>query len=715
MSRWLTAAVAAGCLALAQCMVVASAVYLDTQAVPSNQFGTAATYPTYPAAVTEDAPLFYHRLDDTTGSSTAADSSGNGLTGVYTPGTASTGVAMVMPLDENADTTARDLSGRVPAHNATLANGAAWTSAGRFNSAVAFDGTNDYLATGGPVVNTAASFSVSAWVYLTAAVNYHTVAAQASGTGPASAFILQYRPEVNRWGFLLPRFDSTAPTSPIDLIYSTGPPALNTWTHLLGVFDAAAGQMRLYVNGVAQGGPVAHTTTWNATGAVIVGAAWWGAGFGFWPGRIDEVRIYSGAVTPAGAAELASGVTAGPTMAWDFDENAGASTQDVSGDTNPGALAGGAGWTTGQSGSAVALNGTNQSVESGRPAVHTDQSFTVAAWVYLTDASTYRVAVAQDGGSASGFYLEYHAALNRWVFLIFSADNVSAPFGQAVSTGAPTLNTWTHLVGVYDDAADQLRLFVNGVAGGTGSLTADWDATGPTTVGRGLYSGAPVSYFAGAIDRVRLYQRAVTASEVTAVYGGSTLGSVTVDLPGALVGSESGSTAAAFSTAARDGYNPTRYTNPTTFTIECWFRSSGPAPGSNPGTLLGFGSTPSGDSASHDRRVYVDPAGNVVFGSASGVTGTVQSSGVDYLDGAWHHLAAVLDPTAGMALYLDGELVDSGPYVAPGSFTGYWRWGGDGSDVAWPSDYFLGTIDEVAVYPAALLRSRIAAHYHANH
>jgi hypothetical protein len=715
MGRWRAATVVAGCLALAQGLVVASAVFLDTQAVPSNQFGTAATYPTYPAAVTADAPLSYHRLDDTLGSSTAADSSGNGLTGVYTPGTASSNVAMVMPLDENTGTTAKDLSGRVPPHNATLANGAAWTSAGRFNSAVTFDGTNDYMATGGPVVNTTASFSVSGWVYLTAATNYHTVAAQASGTGSASAFFLQYRPDVNRWGFLMPRFDSTAPTSPIDLVYSTGPPVLNAWTHLLGVFDAAAGQMRLYVNGVAQGGPAPHTTTWNATGPLLVGVGWWGAGFGFMAGRIDEVRLYSGAVTAAGAAELASGVTAGATTAWDFNENAGAATQDVSGNTNPGALTNGAGWTTGQSGSAVALNGTNQSVEADRSAVHTDQSFTVAAWVYPTDTSTYRVAVAQDGGSVSGFYLEYHAGLNRWVFLMFSDDNVSAPFGQAVSTGPPTLNTWAHLVGVYDDAANQLRLFVNGVAHGTGSLATDWDAIGSVTVGRSEYAGVPNAYFAGAVDGVRLYQRALTASEVTAVYGGSMLGSVTVDVPGALVGSESGSTAAAFSTAARNGYNPTAYANPTTFTLECWFRSTGPAPGKSPGTLLGFASTPSGDSASHDRRVYVDPDGNVVFGSASGVTGTVQSSGVDYLDGAWHHLAAVLDPTAGMALYLDGELVDSRAYVAPGSFTGYWRWGGDTSDAAWPSAYFLGTIDEVAVYPTALLATRIAAHYHANH
>lgn len=67
-----------------------------------------------------------------------------------------------------------------------------------------------------------------------------------------------------------------------------------------------------------------------------------------------------------------------------------------------------------------------------------------------------------------------------------------------------------------------------------------------------------------------------------------------------------------------------------------------------------------------------------------------------------------------MRLYVDGELADSGPYLAPGGFTGYWRWGGDAPDAAWPSDYFLGRIDEVAVYATALPAQRIAVHYHAN-
>jgi len=83
---------------------------------------------------------------------------------------------------------------------------------------------------------------------------------------------------------------------------------------------------------------------------------------------------------------------------------------------------------------------------------------------------------------------------------------------------------------------------------------------------------------------------------------------------------------------------------------------------------------------------------------------------------------------AGMALYLDGRLIGTNATTAAAAYTGYWRVGGDtltGWNLdAWHSNsqgttqpnsyYFKGTIDEVAVYPAALSAATAAAHYAAN-
>jgi hypothetical protein len=334
--------------------------------------------------------------------------------------------------------------------------------------------------------------------------------------------------------------------------------------------------------------------------------------------------------------------------------------------------------------------------------------------VLLTSTTGHRAVVSQDGQAVSGFFLKYDPNVARFTFMMPGSDQNDPAVVQANGTSTISTNTWYHLTGVYDQGASQLRFYFNGGLQTTVTRTASWSATGAMVVGRGRWNGANADFLAGRVDDVQLYQRALTGPEVTALSSRRPISSDTLAMPGALVGSQSASTAAAFSSGARNGYHPAPLPNPVSFTIECWFRASGPWVGTSPGTLLSFGSAASGDSATRDRGLYLTTTGNIVFGAASGTTGTVQSSGVNYLDGAWHYVAAVLSPTAGLRLHVDGALVATGPYVAPGSFTGYWRWGGDVSTAAWPAGYFLGTVDEVAVYGTALPAARIGAHYYAN-
>jgi hypothetical protein len=98
-----------------------------------------------------------------------------------------------------------------------------------------------------------------------------------------------------KFAFVLVSADSTSGTS----VRATSPftPVLNTWYHLAGVYDAGQGQIRLYVNGVLVAtrsvGPA-----WSAGGPTTIGRAkWGGAAVDFWPGLIDEVRLYNRALS----------------------------------------------------------------------------------------------------------------------------------------------------------------------------------------------------------------------------------------------------------------------------------------------------------------------------------------------------------------------------------------------------------------------------------
>ncbi|OMQ16487.1 hypothetical protein A7K94_0202185 [Modestobacter sp. VKM Ac-2676] len=143
---------------------------------------------------------------------------------------------------------------------------------------------------------------------------------------------------------------------------------------------------------------------------------------------------------------------------------------------------------------------------------------------------------------------------------------------------------------------------------------------------------------------------------------------------------------------------------PNTFSIETWFRTTTTAGGK----IIGFGSSASGISGSHDRHVYLDTEGGVHFGVHPGARESVSAAGA-YNDGEWHHVVATLS-AEGMALYVDGELQQARPEVTAGeTYAGYWRIGGDRGWAG--ADWFTGTVDEVAIYPAALSAAQVADHH----
>jgi PKD repeat protein len=149
--------------------------------------------------------------------------------------------------------------------------------------------------------------------------------------------------------------------------------------------------------------------------------------------------------------------------------------------------------------------------------------------------------------------------------------------------------------------------------------------------------------------------------------------------------------------------------SPNTFTTEAWVKTTS----TSGGKIVGFGSSATGDSGSYDRQTYMSNDGKIYFGVYTGNTQTVNSA-KSYNDSEWHHVTSTLSP-AGMHLFVDGRLVGSRSDVTQGQdFTGYWRIGGDNLG-GWPgdpgSDYLTGDIDEVAIYPTALTRDQLVAHY----
>ena len=175
-------------------------------------------------------------------------------------------------------------------------DGAAWSSAnpgtGSSTGSLSFDGTSQYAATSGPVLDTSGSFTISAWAKLSSLSQTATVAAQEGANN--CGFYLWYNTGWKGWAFSFASADSTTYTW--NAAGSSATPTANTWYHLVGVYNASTQTAQLYVNGAlaATGTGIAN---WNATGPLVVGASKQSGPLStFFPGQISDVRTWNSAL-----------------------------------------------------------------------------------------------------------------------------------------------------------------------------------------------------------------------------------------------------------------------------------------------------------------------------------------------------------------------------------------------------------------------------------
>jgi alpha-L-arabinofuranosidase len=401
-------------------------------------------------------------------------------------------------LDEGSGSTAADSSGN--GHTGTLGAGASWTPGQVGASAVAFHGTADgNIDIPEPVVDTAQSFTVSAWIRLNNLSGYQT-AVSIDGVN-ISGFFLQLSGSTGSFAFTRRTADNQNSTEV--RADSAVTPAANTWYHVVGVNDATAGALRIYVDGVP-GTDAPFTSNWSATGHTLIGRGKWGGPTDFVNGAVDDVSIYQAALTQAQVSALDQGAH------WAFDEGAGTTAADSSGNGHTGTLGTGASWTGGRfGGHAVALDGTAAgTVSSAGPTVDTGHSFSVAAWVRPS-----AVTGAQDILSARGTNVAaYELALRdgRLTFIRPQSDSASATSVSVSDSAAVTAGTWYHVVGVDDTGTGQLLLYVNGMLAGSAAYSSAWSAGGDTVVG---------GDFAGTVDDVYVTDSAMPIEEVDRIIG----------------------------------------------------------------------------------------------------------------------------------------------------------------------------------------------------
>ncbi|MFR9725218.1 LamG domain-containing protein [Streptomyces sp. MS19] len=133
----------------------------------------------------------------------------------------------------------------VPARWANLAGTATLGAPGTTGTALHLDGATGYAATTAAVVDTSRSFTVSAWARLDAEPGQDAVVVTQTGRRQAG-FELSWSAADGGWSFA--QYDGEGAGARVTQPDGQAA-AKDTWTHLVGVHDAYAGTLTLYVDG----------------------------------------------------------------------------------------------------------------------------------------------------------------------------------------------------------------------------------------------------------------------------------------------------------------------------------------------------------------------------------------------------------------------------------------------------------------------------------
>jgi hypothetical protein len=245
---------------------------------------------TYPAYVTQhsitltgllNSTTYYFVVNSTDQSGNSAQSSEQSFTTIEI-----TDLALRLDFEEGSGTTATDSSGN---DNHGTIYGAVHTDDSKTGSyALYFDGTDNYVAIPDSLSLRPSEITASAWIKCeNCAGSEYILGKVKSGSTPSYAIYTNWPTE----GIAFFIDDgSTYYKSPV------GNPLVDgEWYHVVGTYDK--NRVRLYINGTEVGSGTESTIDIGYSGAASLYIGGISSSYNF-PGKIDDVRIYSRALSP---------------------------------------------------------------------------------------------------------------------------------------------------------------------------------------------------------------------------------------------------------------------------------------------------------------------------------------------------------------------------------------------------------------------------------
>jgi hypothetical protein len=411
-------------------------------------------------------------------------------------------------------------------------------------------------------------------------------------------------------------------------------------------------------------------------------------------------------ILAAGAPALAQSLEAH----WKLNESSGTSASDSSGSGHTGTVTGTTSWVSAMCNNGFSFNGSTKIQTSGL--LGNPANITVMAWANLTNADTSGAEIISLGdcfilrldesGITKGIY--YNGS--SWISV-----NINQNYE---STG------WHHFAIVFDDSGNTFKLYVDGALAASTATSSSilYSGLGTNTVIGRHGNGNTSMDFTGTIDDVRVYDYALSASDIQDIY--SKIGHWKLDESSGTSASDSSMYGRTGTVTGTSTWAAAVINNGFTFNGSTKIQASGLLGSPSSFTIAAWANLTTADTNGSEiislgDRVYLrlDEAGVAKIAFYNGSSFVTASYAVAYVDTGWHHFAGVFSNSGDtLKLYVDGVQVASTSttsnvsYFGAGSNTVIGRHGNSGTN-----NDFTGSIDDVQVYNRALSASEVAELY----
>jgi len=412
-------------------------------------------------------------------------------------------------LDEGTGDLTIDSSGNN--NRGVLAGSPSWI-AGKRGKALSFDGTDRYVNMGsGASLNIPKQITLIYWLY-PRSVNRALLGRRDGCSVPAG---IQYHMHLMGGGNLHFNAGGSGLTSSLK-------PTLNAWNFIAVSYDTSSLSGAFYLNGDSE--PMGDAGVMPSQNASFLIGAYGTCGDRF-DGYLDEIRVYNRTLS---AAEIQSlykisevkyslSSDLGLVGYWPMNEGTSTRAKDFSGSGNNGVLTSfptNPTWVDGRRGKALNFDGSDDFINlQDSTSLDLTTRATISVWVKL-DKNNNTNGQAIIGRNTNGYILAiysptYGVTANRNK-ITWSKNGVD----EIVSNSTVTLGRWFHIVATHDNGTR--KIYVNGLEDGTGSAKANFNALSDAMfIGKQSAAGWN---FQGTIDDLRLYNRALSASEAYALY-----------------------------------------------------------------------------------------------------------------------------------------------------------------------------------------------------